>query len=260
MRTGTVQRLLITHTFSRTSHMIRQSVIICFLALVLGGCSDSDNATGLDNIFGPESEPATGVASSGNAGFVSTGSVIGNQASIQESIQASGSSTSGSATISEQLPAPLVEGAESPTLGAAEAQPLDQSPFVFSITTNTELLSQTPQSETAQFIALPEFLFDTARTVRLKVDMRDAVGTEASLSLCTDFQEAETGYKINYQKCPIQGVVSNGQFERALELMNQFDTAVAVIWFPNREFPPRFRKFELADLPEGAGDHDWLWE
>ena len=60
--------------------------------------------------------------------------------------------------------------------------------------------------------------------------------------------------------CPIQGLVSNGQFEHQLELMNQFDSAIAVIWFPIQEFAPRYKTFDMVEIPDGAGNYEWLWD
>lgn len=150
--------------------------------------------------------------------------------------------------------------ATSPGVGNAPAEQNISNPYIASVIANSEAFGAVPDSETSQLTSATDFLFLTARTVKLKVNLPSAIGTEASLSLCTDYEAIDSGYRVNYDSCPIRGVVIDGQFDADLSLVNQVESAIAVIWYPYQESVPVYREFLMADIPDGAGTKLWLWD
>lgn len=116
-----------------------------------------------------------------------------------------------------------------------------------------------PESEVWQISARAAFPFGTARMIKLSVDLPSFAGQVAKVSVCTDFVESEYGYKIDYKSCPVRGNLVNGQFEQGLALMNQYDSAIGVIWFKNKWIEPVYQKFYTADLVEGSTNQGWNW-
>ena len=83
---------------------------------------------------------------------------------------------------------------------------IDASPFVESISTTSGDQVLVPDSDSSKITTRSDFLFDTSRTIQLKVNMQDVGGTQGSLSICTDFQETASGFDINYHCCPVNSV------------------------------------------------------
>lgn len=225
--------------------MIRKTLLVTCMAVFLGSCSEGTDSNGLSGFDGfelPSKEPTAGAALPVSSGVVS---------SVEASFL---------------QPSPIIQAVENeqtetvsgiPTLGPST--PVEVNPYVESIATSSEELVSVPDSDSSKITTRSDFLFDTARTVQLRVNMLDIAGALGSLSICTDFQETSSGFDINYQSCPIRGTVANGQFEQDMSLMNQFDSVVAVIWFRNQEFAPRYQKFDTADLTESTEGQEWLW-
>lgn len=215
--------------FLRTNMRIHQVLIVACIAAVLSGCSGQTVSNGLEKFD-----------------------------DVTEWFEGADAETGTPLALELGAAAPIIIGGTSgePDNGSAEQ---NANPFVDSVLTNSEALGAIPDSETSQLTADADFLFPTARNVKLMVNLPSAAGTQASLSLCTDFEENESGYIVNYDSCPIRGVVTDGQFESDMALANQFDSAIAVIWFPHQESGPLYRKFQMADTPDGSGFNEWLW-
>lgn len=134
-----------------------------------------------------------------------------------------------------------------------------KNPYAESITANSGQLVVVPESSTAEITTQADFLFDTSRSVSLHVDLPSAYGRKASLSLCMDFQESDVTYIVNYDSCALRATLANGQFVKNVELMNQFDSAIGVIWFTDQESSPLYRKFTTADFIAVEGGYEWRW-
>lgn len=225
--------------------MIRKTILVTSMAVFVSGCGGGSSSSGVGKFDGFTTAITEPVA--GSALPVDTGPELG--------------AAQGGAVV---VDAPLVAESESPVVELPSttdiAPPELDNPYVESIATSSEDLVNVPTSDTSEISTRADFLFDTARMVRLKVDMADVAGTQGSLSICTDYEETASGYKINYNSCPLRGTVTNGHFEQDLSLMNQFDSAIAVIWFRSQEFVPRYRKFDTADLVQSQGNQEWIWK
>lgn len=216
--------------------MIRKILLVTCLASFLGGCSEGTSSTGLEGFNGfslPTEQPDVGAANPVSGGSTTEGSGV----------------------------PPVVIGSAQPATASETAVVVPEiefevSPFVDSAATSSEGFGAVTDSASSRITTRPDFLFDTSRKIQLKIDMPDVAVAQGSLSICTDFVETTTDFDINYQSCLIQATVTNGQYEEDMALMNQFESVVAVIWFRNNEFAPRYRKFNTADLLNGQG---WNW-
>lgn len=151
---------------------------------------------------------------------------------------------------------------EEPVLVPAAAEPTPEDvnphPYINEAINNTAFAT-VPDSETAQILTSVNFLFDTSNSVKLRINLAQAIDTQANVSICTDYQESANGYRINYNRCAVKAAMHNGQFEHQMELMNQFDSAIAVVWFPNQEFEPMYNEINLSDLAKGDEGYVWNW-
>lgn len=224
--------------------MIKRTLLVTSMAAVLSGCGEgsvSSAANGFAGFTAPSTETVAAVEPEAGAA------------------QAVSSAASATFTPSATTATPEVE-TEQPAApevtNVAEPSPVLVSPYVESIATNSEALVNVPDSESSTISTQASFLFDTSKTVHLKVNLTDTVGTQGSLSVCTDYQETETGFSVDYKSCPIRGTLENGQFDQDMSLMNQFDSVIAVIWFRNQEFAPRYQVFTTSDLTDSQ---EWIW-
>lgn len=144
---------------------------------------------------------------------------------------------------------------------AANPTPEDINPAPYvEVAENIVSYATVPQSETSNILTTVNFRFDTAKPVHLQVDIAKAAGTQSSLSICSDYDVLDNGYSVNYSSCSIKAQMHDGQFEHQLEIMNHYDSAVAVIWFPNQEFHPMYRELNVLDLAKIEDTYVWKWD
>ncbi len=151
------------------------------------------------------------------------------------------------------------ENVQAPEAANPTPEEINPAPYV-DVAENNISYATVPESETSHILTTVNFRFDTAKLVRLQVDIAKAAGTQSSLSICTDYEAIDDGYSVNYNSCSIKAQMLNGQFEHPLEIMNQYDSAVAVIWFPNQEFDPMYNELNVADLIKSGDAYVWNWK
>lgn len=230
--------------FSLTSMRVHHTLVVASITFLLGACSGETVSEGVDTL-----------------------EVVKDWFEAQEDSESTGGSTN---TIT-LVPAAAVNAAsvdvnteqstpetDSPEVLTNAQAPLS-TPYVESVITNSEDLIPLLESETSLLTTSPDFLFRTAKSIKLKVNIASAVGTQATLSLCTDFEATESGFDVNYDSCPIRGAVIDGQFESDVALVNQFNSAIAIIWFPYQESEPLYRTFNVAEDSSSLGVSEWLW-
>ena len=232
--------------YLQTSMRISRACVIASFSLLLSACTGETVSKGVATVtdvkewFQPP-EPSTS-----NAGFTSTGAVVP-AAALPTDVDSGNVDQSGT-------------DPDTGNVDPNNPEPADEStPYVDSVINNSEDLVPIPESETSLLTSSPDFTFRTARFVKLKVDLGSVSGIEASLSLCTDYETNESGYEINYDSCPIRGVLIDGKFESDVALVNQYESAIAVIWFPYQESEPLYRKFDLAGVASQEAIYVWLW-
>lgn len=228
-------------------------VIVACVLTVLSGCTGESVSKGFDNIEGVKVWLEGPEAASANPGAVEPIPAAATASEV-------GIASSEAGNENTEL---LINGTDINNVGSGinetTSPTQNANPYVESALSHSEEFASIPDSETSQLTTAAEFLFLTARTVNLKVSLPSVAGIQASLSLCTDFEQSDSGYVVNYDSCPIRGAVIDGQFESDMALVNEFDKAIAVIWFPNQEFGPMYRTFQMADVPRDGGAYEWLW-
>lgn len=150
----------------------------------------------------------------------------------------------------EEVPAPA---AALPT-----PEDLNPVPYVEDAVDNKDFTT-IPETETSQILTTANFLFDTAKSVRLQVNLSQAHEIQSSLSLCTVYEQTEAGYFVDYNSCAVKASLENGQFEYSMKMVNQFDSVIAVVWFPGQEFSPLYNELKVADLTQGESGYVWDW-
>ncbi|WML91621.1 hypothetical protein RCF98_04600 [Thiothrix lacustris] len=113
--------------------------------------------------------------------------------------------------------------------------------------TTAPLESNTQATSTAAIIAAPEFDFASARTIDIQFDVPEARTTEGMLSLCTKYSSESDGtFNINYDSCLVQATLVNGLYQSQMELTNDVNSVIGVIWFADPDLAPVYKEFTLA--------------
>lgn len=98
---------------------------------------------------------------------------------------------------------------------------------------------------TKSLVVSDDFTFDTAQQINVDFDLEAARNTEGAVSICTEYSQDDAGFDINYGSCTVQGTMTDGVFTHAMEVTNEFDSVVAVVWFQNEAVAPVFREFTV---------------
>lgn len=127
-----------------------------------------------------------------------------------------------------------------PDTGAAQnGNTQSDSPY----TQNADSTTQESDSNTAKFSTRPEFDFRTSGSLKINLDIPEARGEEATVSLCTEYNPGGTVYEINYDSCLLRAPLIDGRFKHEISLTNQFEAVVAAVWFQNPDIAPVMREF-----------------
>lgn len=122
-----------------------------------------------------------------------------------------------------------------PEMAAAQAAaPAGNTPVATAESTDTKTL------EVAH-----DFAFDTARTIDIDFDLESARDTHASVSICTEYAQDGDAFDVNYDSCTVQAPMTDGVFSHSMEVTNEFDSVMAVVWFKDSTIAPLHREFTI---------------
>lgn len=110
-----------------------------------------------------------------------------------------------------------------------------------SVTGNTPLAA----TDTKTLEVANDFAFDTARTIDIDFDLESARDTHASVSICTKYMQDGSAFDVDYDSCTVQAPMINGVFSHSMEVTNQFDSVIAVVWFKDSTISPLHREFTI---------------
>lgn len=137
-----------------------------------------------------------------------------------------------------------------PAVGAALPEPVatdtdtgaasEPAPVVLATDTNTLSVSE-------------EFSFDTARTIDIDFDLEQGRGQDASVSICTSYAQDGDAFDVDYTSCAVRGPMVNGVFSHSMEITNEFDSVIAVVWFQDATIEPLHQIFTI-DEPVAMAD------
>lgn len=141
---------------------------------------------------------------------------------------------------------------DQPLLGAAvgSGEPVNNEPAPATFVTldNEELsdITDVPETKTAELLVQDDFTFTTARLENVSLYIPEASAMEAEASFCTDYTElADGSFDVNYNSCVLTAPLVAGALTEELDLVNQYNKALAVIWLEDTSMPPVFREFQF---------------
>lgn len=104
---------------------------------------------------------------------------------------------------------------------------------------------------TADLLTTKSFDFKTQWEMAVDFDIGDAKAKDGFLSICSEFEfDGESAYDVNYDKCSIRSKISNGVFNSSVNVTNDIDGLLAVVWFNDQLDPPLYNEFELVNGQE----------
>lgn len=133
-----------------------------------------------------------------------------------------------------------------PAVGAAQPEPIatdtdtGAAPLVLATDTNTLSVSE-------------EFSFDTARTIDIDFDLEQARGQDSSVSICTSYAQDGDAFDVDYTSCAVRGPMVDGVFSHSMEITNEFDSVIAVVWFQDASIEPLHQIFTIDQPVAMAG-------
>jgi len=88
-----------------------------------------------------------------------------------------------------------------------------------------------------------KFNFASSRSIDIEFDIAEAASGDASVSICTEYQAGGNAYDVNYESCTVSGDLEEGKFEHVMDVTNEFDSVVAVVWFQDPSSEPLYKEF-----------------
>lgn len=109
-------------------------------------------------------------------------------------------------------------------------------------------------TSTAEIVTTPEFDFSASRSVDINFDVPEARNVEGMLSLCSKYADQGDGtFDIDYNSCTVQATLVNGVYNAKMELTNDVDSVVGVVWFTDPAVSPVYKEFSVATTTAGRG-------
>jgi len=91
------------------------------------------------------------------------------------------------------------------------------------------------------------FDFASSRSIDIEFDIEEAALSDASVSICTDYHPGGDAYDVNYESCTVNGDMQDGKFKHVMDVTNEFDSVVAVVWFQDPSTEPLYKEFFVSD-------------
>ncbi len=96
-------------------------------------------------------------------------------------------------------------------------------------TSTPTVASSTPQGDVATSELIVERDFDLAQDAAISIVVDQDVGSNRYLSVCTEFENTETGYSINYESCILR-TANSGPSNYQINVPNDINRLIAVSW------------------------------
>jgi hypothetical protein len=146
--------------------MMKKTLLVTCLCAFLASCSEGPSSSGLNGFDGfslSSAEPVAGAAQPGTDGANLSG------------VEGVAAPAAASSVVENEQSAVVSE-----TTNVDTTATIDASPFVESISTTSGDQVLVPDSDSSKITTRSDFLFDTSKTIQLKVNMQDVGGTQAS--------------------------------------------------------------------------------
>lgn len=107
------------------------------------------------------------------------------------------------------------------------------------------VLDAVPATETSNLVASRDFSFPTARKVSVSLDVEEARGMTTDVVFCTEYFALQDTFDVDYDSCLFQAEMHDGRLTSQVEVVNQYDSLLGVVWFPEKGTEPVYREFWL---------------
>lgn len=127
---------------------------------------------------------------------------------------------------------------------------------------------QTPDTapaveNTSELKSSADFNFDTSRSIAIDFDVLQARTSPGLMSLCTKYTEANGEYDIDYDSCTVQSPLVDGVYSGKMDVTNDINSIVGVVWFKDPDIAPVYKEFSLEVgakvARRGAGPQAIVW-
>jgi len=102
------------------------------------------------------------------------------------------------------------------------------------------------------------FNFASSRSIDIDFDIAEAAGSDASVSICTDYSPGGGAFDVNYESCSISGEMQDGTFNEKIDVTHEFDSVVAVVWFQDPSTEPLYKEFFVEPATQRKGGQSAL--
>lgn len=131
--------------------------------------------------------------------------------------------------------------------GSNESNGLTEPELGAALSSSAQLIS------TADLKVDENFNLASSRSIDIEFDIADAANSDASVSVCTDFSPGGGAYDVNYESCVVSGEIQDGKFQHVMDVTNEFDSVVAVVWFQDPSNEPLYKEFFIDSNTRSKG-------
>lgn len=122
----------------------------------------------------------------------------------------------------------------------------------------------TPELEyTADLKSSADFDFATSRAIAIDFDVAQARTSPGLMSLCTKYTEVSGEFDIDYDSCTVQSPLVDGVYSGQMDVTNDVDSVIGVVWFKDPDIAPVYKEFMLEVgakvARRGAGPQAIVW-
>lgn len=151
---------------------------------------------------------------------------------------------------------PGVDGDSSSSTGSTETVvgtgPEGQNPDTAPVLENT-----------AELRSSADFNFSSSRAIAIDFDVAAASTSQGLMSLCTKYTKTDDSFDVDYNSCTVQAPLVDGVYSGKMDVTNDINSVIGVVWFKDQTVPPVYKEFSLevgAKLARrGVGAQSIVW-
>ena len=114
------------------------------------------------------------------------------------------------------------------------------------MTTNT---ASGAEFKTADLVVAKNFTFDSARKLDVYVDVSNRAMTQSNFSLCKRYTKNSNGsYNVDFDSCLLKTALNNGQYQGNVNITNDVDKLISVVWFLDDIQNPQYNEINVASI------------
>jgi hypothetical protein len=98
---------------------------------------------------------------------------------------------------------------------------------------------------TAELKSSADFDFSSSRAIAIDFDVAAATTSQGMLSLCTKYSKSGDSFDIDYDSCAVQAPLVNGVYSSKMDITNDINSVVGVVWFADSAIAPIYKEFSL---------------